>query len=66
MKFEGCGIKWQRIKVLYMRRNLIMFKAEKIFNEKNENPEPQKQAKAFVKNLCNNIVFSLEAEIQHS
>ena len=43
-----------------------MFKAEKIFNEKNENPEPQKQAKAFVKNLCNNIVFSLEAEIQHS
>ena len=41
----------QRSKVFYMCRNLIMFKAEKIFNEKSKNPETQKQAKAFVKTL---------------
>lgn len=77
-KFEGGGIKCmdkeklemqmyeQRSKVFYMCRNLIMFKAEKIFNEKSKNPETQKQAKAFVKTLWNNMVFSLEVETQHS
>lgn len=74
-KFEGGGIKCmdkeklemqtykQRTKVFYMCRNLIVFNAEKIFNEKSENLETQKQAKAFVKSLWNNMVFSLEVEM---
>lgn len=74
-KFEGGGIKCmdkeklemqiykQRSKVFYMCRNLIVFNAEKIFNEKSENLETQKQAKAFVKSLWNNMVFSLEVEM---
>lgn len=41
----------QRSKVFYMCRYLILFNAEKIFSEKSENLETQKQAKAFVKAL---------------